>query len=104
MKKSSSLGKDHDGLYKVAIKSLASSPTLGEEEVCMAAWGGGGPMSERNLAHGTYVDVKVAKPDIWHHRTGHPGTTVFRRMIPLTQGHNLTAADAGKTQECVACI
>ena len=26
-----------DGLYKIAIKPLASNPTLGEEEVCMAA-------------------------------------------------------------------
>ena len=69
----------------------------------MAAWGGG-PTSERNLAHGASVDVKVAKPDIWHYITGHPGTTVFRIMILLTQGHNLTAADARKTWECVACI
>lgn len=28
-----------DGFYKVAIKSLASSPTLDVEEVCMTAWG-----------------------------------------------------------------
>jgi hypothetical protein len=27
-----------DGLYKVAIKPLASSPVINEEEVCMAAW------------------------------------------------------------------
>ena len=25
-------------------------------------------------------------------------------MIPLVQGHNLTASDAGKTKECIACI
>ena len=29
----------HDRLYKVVIKPLASSSTIGEEEVCMAAWG-----------------------------------------------------------------
>jgi len=58
------------GLYKVATKPLASSPTIGEEEVCMAAWGGG-PMLERNLVHGASVDVKVTKPDIWHFRLGH---------------------------------
>ena len=92
-----------DGLYKVAIKPLASSPGTAEEEVCMAAWGAE-PMSERNLAHGTPHGMKVAKPDIWHSRFGHPGTTIFQRMIPLTHGHNLTASDVGKTYECVACI
>ena len=69
----------------------------------MAAWGGG-PTTERTLVKRTSTDVKVNKPDIWHSRMGHPGTTIFRRMIPLTQGHDLTAADAGKTRECVACI
>lgn len=34
----------------------------------------------------------------------HPETTIFRRMIPLTQCHNLMTADAGKTHHCVACI
>ena len=61
-------------------------------------------MSERNLAHGTSHDVKVVKPDIWHSRLGHPGTIIFRRMIPLTQGHNLKASDAGKIHKCVTCI
>ena len=52
-----------DGLYKVAIKPLASSPGIAAEEVCIAAWGVG-PMSERNLTHGTPQGVQVAKPDI----------------------------------------
>ena len=56
------------------------------------------------MAHGTPQGVKVAKPHIWHSKFGHPGTTIFRRMIPLTQGHNLMASDAGKVHECVACI
>ena len=92
-----------DGLYKVARKPLASSPSTAAEEVCMDAWGVG-PMTERNLAHGTPQGVQVVKPDIWHSRLIHPGTTMFRRMIPLVQGHNLTASDAGKTKECRACI
>lgn len=61
-------------------------------------------MLERNLTHGASIDVKVVKPNIWHTRLEHPRTTVFRRMIPVTQGHNLTTADAGKTHEYVACI
>ena len=32
-----------DGLYKVVIKPLVSSSTLGEEDVCIVAWGGGRP-------------------------------------------------------------
>lgn len=92
-----------DGLYKVVIKPLASSPTLSEEDVCIVAWKAG-PTAERNLARGVSLDTKVAKPDIWHLRLGHPGTTVFWRMIPPTQGHNLMTTDGGKTHECVACI
>ena len=59
---------------------------------------------KRNLTQGVSIDTKVAKLDMWHSRLRHPGTTVFRRMIPLTQGHNLTAADAGKTHKYVAYI
>ena len=52
-----------DGLFKVTIKPLASSPILGEEEVCMAMWEGG-PTSERNLTQGVSLDTKIAKPNI----------------------------------------
>ena len=35
---------------------------------------------------------------------GHPGETVFRRMLSLIVGHNLNVYDAHKTTECMACI
>ena len=37
-----------DGLYKVVIKPLVSSSTLGEEDVCIVAWGGGGEAPRRS--------------------------------------------------------
>jgi hypothetical protein len=49
---------------------------------CMAAWAGDPEAQRRNLAQGVSLDTK-AKPDLWHERLGHPGTTVFRRMLPL---------------------
>ena len=95
-----------DSLYKIVINSLDNvSPIslIDEKEVCMTAWAGDPEALRRNLAQGVSVDTK-AKPDLWHERLGHPGTTIFRRMIPLLKGHNLVTADSGKTHECVACI
>ena len=45
-----------------------------------------------------------AKPDLWHRRLGHPGETVFRRMLPLVVGQNLHVSDAHKIVACTACI
>lgn len=95
-----------DGLYTIVIKSpdnVSPVSLIDEEEVCKAAWASVPNAFSRNLAKGLSTDIK-AKPDIWHERLGHPGTTLFRRMIPLTTGHNLVTADAEKTHDCVACI
>ena len=95
-----------DGLYKIVIKSLDNEcpvSLIDEEEVCMAAWAGDLEAKRRNLAKGVFINTK-AKPDLWHERLGHPGTTIFCWMFPLLIGHNLITADAGKTNECVACI
>ena len=95
-----------DGLYKIVIKSLDNEcpvSLIDEEEVCMAAWAGDPEAKCRNLAKGVFINTK-AKPVLWHERLGHPGTTVFRRMLSLLIGHNLITANARKTNECVACI
>ena len=95
-----------DGLYKIVINSLDNvSPIslIDDEDVCMAAWVGDPEAKRRNLAKGVFINTK-AKPDLWHERLGHPGTTVFRRMIPLLTGYNLVTTKAEKTHECVACI
>ena len=94
-----------DGLYKVVIKPLTNSPVslIDEEEVSMAAWVRGPEALSRNLAPGVFVDT-IAKPNLWHIRLGHPGTTIFHRMLPLTTGHNLVTSHAEKTHDCLACI
>jgi hypothetical protein len=95
-----------DGMYKIVINPLDNESPISlidEEEVCMVAWAGDPEAKRRNLAQGVSVDTK-AKPDLWHERLGHPGTTVFPRMFPLLTGHNMVTADVGKTHDCVACI
>lgn len=46
----------------------------------------------------------LPKAQLWHKRLGHPGTTLFRRMVPILTGHNLSPADTDKVAECLACI
>ena len=72
-----------DGLYKIVMNSLDNvSPIslIDEEEVCMGAWTGDPEAKRRNLAKGMSLDTKT-KPDLWHERLEHPGTTIFRRML-----------------------
>ena len=74
-----------DGLYKIVINSLNNGSPISlidEEEVCMATWANDPEAIRRNLVQGVLVDTKP-KPDLWHERLRHPGTTVFRRMFHL---------------------
>ena len=52
---------------------------------------------------GVSLDTK-AKPNLWHERLRHLGTTIFRRMFSLLAGYNLVTTNAEKTHDCVACI
>ena len=102
-----------EGLYKIVINSLDNTnpvSLIDEEEVCEARAEFPGAARDKipgavyhNLAMGVSLNTK-AKPDLWHERLGHPGMTIFRRMLPLLTGHNLVTADAAKTHDCVACI
>jgi hypothetical protein len=94
-----------EGLYKVVIEPITTSPIslTDEDEVCMAAWAEGPQLSGHNLATGVSRDT-TAKQDLWHRRLGHPGVIVFRRMLPLTLGYNLSSSDAHKVHDCIACI
>jgi hypothetical protein len=94
-----------EGLYTIVIKPMTVSPIspIDAEEVSMAAWARDPEAKGHHLAQGVSLDT-VAKPDLWHRRLGHPGTTLFRRMLPLITGHNLLTSDATKTTDCVACI
>jgi transposase InsO family protein len=44
-----------------------------------------------------------SKVGLWHNRLGHPGTTMFRRMIPILSGHEVCQGDANKLEVCGAC-
>ena len=44
-----------------------------------------------------------ANTSLWHGRMGHPGTTMFRRMLPLLTGHEVCTSDANKVGACDAC-
>ena len=46
----------------------------------------------------------LPKAQLWHRRLGHPGTTIFRRMLPVLTGHTLSTSDADKVADCTACI
>ena len=46
----------------------------------------------------------LPKAQLWHRRLGHPGTTIFRRMVPALNGHNLSTSDTDKVADCTACI
>ena len=69
----------------------------------MAAWAEGPRPRCPNLATGV-SRYTTAKQDLWHRMLGHPGVTVFRRMLPLTLGHNLSTSDVHKVQDCITCI
>lgn len=51
----------------------------------------------------TLMVLPPAKTGLWHGRLGHPGTTMFRRMLPVLAGHNLCPSDAAKLGSCDAC-
>ena len=92
-----------EGLYRLAIKASNPISLTDAEEVCMAAWTSGPMQTSLDLATSVSKDT-TAKPDLWHRRLGHPGETVFRRMLPLVIGHNLHVSDAHKIDACMACI
>jgi hypothetical protein len=94
-----------EGLYTIVIKPMTVSPIspIDAKDVSMAAWARDPEAKSHHLAQGVSLDT-VAKPDLWHRRLGHPGTTLLRRMLPLITGHNLLTSDAAKTNDCVACI
>jgi hypothetical protein len=70
-----------DGLYEIAIKAISPSPRL-EEEVGTVARERCPDADAPNLARKPNLYLTAAAlSDIWHKRLGHPGTTIFRRML-----------------------
>ena len=56
-------------------------------------------LGPRHLASSAYSVEIPARIQMWHNRLGHPGTTMFRRMIPTLAGHTVCLSDAGKLEE-----
>jgi hypothetical protein len=68
------------------------------------------PLPKGALASDLSPSQKLASPgnvptkvELWHNRMGHPGTTMFRRMIPILSGHEVCQGDANKVGVCSAC-
>ena len=43
-----------------------------------------------------YISQQLPLSYIWRKRLRHPDITIFRRMLPLLAGHNLTSVDSSK--------
>ena len=84
-----------NGLYELCIMQ-ASPPSTCEEEAgahrheCHPCLSLGG-------AQACFLAAS-AKANIWHRRSGHPRTTMMRKMIPILIGHNLCTSDAEHAQ------
>ena len=74
------------GLYEIPI----SCPTRGQQDM-------------QPLSGSAYFVTIPDKAKLWHGRMGHPGTTMFRRMLPQLTGHEVCLSDASKVGACEAC-
>ena len=50
------------------------------------------------------LSSKDNKISIWHGRLGHPGSTLLRKILPCTAGHNLLPAAVNYMPLCQACV
>jgi hypothetical protein len=48
--------------------------------------------------------IVPTKDGPWHSKLGHPGTTMFRRMLPILTRHVVCPNDANKVGDCVTCL
>ena len=60
-------------------------------------------LGPRHLASSAYSVEIPARIQMWHNTLGHPGTTMFRRMIPTLAGHTVCPSDARKLEGCASC-
>ena len=89
-----------------STKCGAGTPELERPSVGAAIPGGSNlktKLGPRHLASSAYSVEIPAKVQMWHNRLGHPGTTMFRRMLPSLDGHMVCPSDAGKLEGCAFC-
>ena len=89
-----------------STKCGAGTPELKRPLVSTVISGGSNLKTElglRHLASSAYSVEILARIQMWHNRLGHPGTTMFRRMLPSLVGHTVCPSDAGKLEGCASC-
>ena len=59
-----------------------------------------GPGQLASFAYSVEIPARI---QTWHNRLGHPGTTMFRRMIPTLASHTVCPSDIGKIGGCASC-
>jgi hypothetical protein len=50
------------------------------------------------------LSSKDNKVSLWHKRLGHPGSTLFRKVIPCVLGHDLQPTHVNSMVLCQACV
>jgi hypothetical protein len=60
-------------------------------------------LTEGHQDHSAYSVTIPEKAKLWHSRMGHPGMTMFRRMILVLTGHEVCLSDANKLGVSEAC-
>jgi hypothetical protein len=98
------------GLYQLDISSSASAPIVYHLDLSSSA---SGAVDVPNLpqiglktmqpAGSVFTVTFPVKTGLWHGRMGHPGTTMFRRMLSILAGHSVCPSDANKVGLCAAC-
>ena len=111
--------KEHNLQHRASCASSRSSTKCGKSTKCGAAMpelkrplvgvanlGGSNLKTElgpRHLASSAYSMEIPARIQMWHNKLGHPGTTMFRRMLPSLAGHTVCPSDARKLEGCASC-
>jgi hypothetical protein len=97
------------GLYQLDISSGAHAPVVYHLDLSSSASGAAeDSLSQIGLkttqpAGSAFTVTFPVKTGLWHGRMGHPGTTMFRRMLPILAGHSVCPSDANKVGLCDAC-
>ena len=81
------------GLYELPITSGVTT-----QKVSLTS-----ELSQSRTGETTQPAGLLTKSELWHKRMGHPGSTMFRRMVPILSGHEVCMEDIHKLGVCGAC-
>ena len=57
----------------------------------------------QELVGSIFIVTFSAKTGLWHRRMGHPGTTMFYKMLLILIGYEVCSSDTNKVGVCTAC-